>query len=46
MFGDQVVDKLTDARTFVVKDETRISCYDEVLDSRSCYVTLRLLGLP
>jgi hypothetical protein len=36
MLGDQVFDKLTDARTFVAEDETRVSCYDEVVDGRSC----------
>ena len=36
VFGDvQVVDKLADARTFVVKHETGVNCYDEVFDSRS-----------
>ena len=45
VFGDvQVVNKLADARTFVVKDETGVSYYDEVFDSRSCLVILRLLG--
>ena len=47
VFGDvQVVDKLADARTFVVKDETGVSYYDEVFDRRSCSVMLRLLGSP
>ena len=47
VFGDvQVVDKLADARTFIVKDETGVSYYDEVFDSRSCSVILRLLGSP
>jgi len=47
VFGDvQVVAKLTDAITFIVKDETGVSYYDEVFDSRSCSVILRLLGSP
>ena len=47
VFGDvQVVNKFTDAITFVVKDETGVSYYNEVFGNRSCSVILRLLGSP
>jgi hypothetical protein len=47
VFGDvQVVNKFTDAITFVVKDDTGVSCYNEVFENGSCSVMLRLLGSP
>ena len=37
VFGNvQVNVKLTDAITFVVKDDTGVSCYNEVFGNRSC----------